>query len=214
MTPSRKLVGLLLVLGVGAGACRHYLPSNRYLQRRDVASSTQSTADARHKFNHARHAKVMETVPVACTECHRFDVLIDTANADLAMALSAQALYPGGAACHACHRTDGAAHMEQAPPECTTCHDNLLPLLPEDHYVAWLKVHATAATTNSTACEKCHRQAFCIDCHSRRDTVQTVYHERNFKFFHSVQARANPMQCGSCHRQDFCINCHTQGKVD
>ena len=212
MTRPLKLLGLLLVLS--AGACRQYLPSNQYLQRRDTAPVTQSTADARHKFSHARHAKVLDTAPVACGECHRFDVLIDTSSADLAQALSGQALYPGSAACHACHRPDGAAHMEQAPPECTTCHDNLLPLLPENHQVAWLKVHATAATTNPGNCESCHRQAYCIDCHSRRDTVQTVYHERNFRFFHSVQARANPMQCGSCHRQDFCINCHTEGKVN
>jgi hypothetical protein len=76
-----------------------------------------------------------------------------------------------------------------------------------------MKVHAGIARAEPEQCESCHRQTQCINCHQRRDTIQTVVHERNFRFFHSVEARANPMACGSCHRQDFCTNCHEKGKV-
>jgi hypothetical protein len=50
-----------------------------------------------------------------------------------------------------------------------------------------------------------------MDCHTRRDSIQTKMHDRNFRSFHGIQARANPMQCSSCHREDFCISCHERG---
>ena len=155
----------------------------------------------------------MSSANVVCGDCHRFDALIETGNEQMARELSARTQYPGSAACHHCHGLS-ETHMAKAPQVCTTCHENLEPLKPADHEVAWLKVHATMAQANPAQCEHCHRESFCIDCHDRRDTIQARVHEHNFRFFHSVQARANPMQCGSCHREDFCINCHKQGKVE
>ncbi len=209
------LLGAVLVIAAAAllfSACRQYMPTNRFLQPRSTGSS-MSTADARGKFDHRAHVKPLAARDVTCIDCHRFDVKIDTSNDDLARELSAQALYPGGAACHFCH-LPSETHMAGAPDACTTCHENLRPLMPENHQVAWLKVHANAVRADPNQCHTCHSQAFCIDCHERRDSIQTRVHERNFRFFHSVEARANPMQCGSCHRQDFCIRCHQQGKVD
>lgn len=210
----RPLLWLAAALGTVTlvAACRQYLPANRYLQPRQVSEAARGTAEARHAFDHAKHAKPFATANVTCLYCHRFDMLIDTSNDELARALSGRALYPGSAACHACHRP-GELHVAQAPSACTTCHHNLQPLRPADHEVAWLKVHASMARANPARCEDCHRQSFCIDCHDQRDTIQTRVHERNFRFFHSVQVRANPMQCGSCHREDFCLNCHQAGKV-
>jgi len=193
-------------------ACRQYLPANRYLQPRRSSQATLSTADARYRFSHPRHEKALAAASVTCVECHRFDALIDADDEQVARTLSTRALHPGSASCHFCHRAE-MARMAQAPDACTTCHTNIAPLLPEDHQIAWLKVHASSARANPAQCETCHRQSFCIDCHQRRDTIHTVVHERNFRFFHSVEARANPIQCGSCHRADFCINCHQAGKV-
>ena len=205
-------VGMVLVVAAAIiSACRQYLPSNRYLQVRQPSSALQSTADARNKFNHAAHAPVLAAKDVTCIDCHRFDELIDSGNEEMARELSALGQYPRGASCHFCHT--GENRVAKAPKACTSCHQNLAPLIPEDHQVAWLKVHAGMAQANPARCENCHSQAFCIDCHDRRDTIQTRVHERNFLFFHSVEARANPMQCGSCHRKDFCDNCHQQGKV-
>ncbi len=205
-------IGLALVAAaVAASACRQYLPSNRYLQVRQPSAALMSTADARNKFNHSAHAGPLAAANVSCVDCHRFDELIETGNEQMARELSAQAQYPRGAGCHFCHTSE--QRMAKAPSACSTCHQNLIPLTPEDHQVAWLKVHATVAQANPARCESCHNQAFCIDCHDRRDTIQTRMHERNCRFFHSVEARANPMQGGSCHREDFCSNCHKQGKV-
>ncbi|HEX7407126.1 MAG TPA: cytochrome c3 family protein [Candidatus Binatia bacterium] len=207
------LVATMLAAAAIASACRQYLPSNRYLQLRQPAEAARGTADARWKFNHAKHAPTLASANVTCIECHRFDALIEAGNEELARELSAQAQYPHSAACHFCH-VDSESRMAKAPQACTTCHENLAPLRPPDHEVAWLKVHANMSRANPAKCENCHRESFCIDCHDRRDTIQTRVHDRNFRFFHSVQVRANPMQCGSCHREDFCINCHKQGKVD
>jgi nitrate/TMAO reductase-like tetraheme cytochrome c subunit len=201
-----------VLLLLSASACRELLPTNRYFQPRKAPSSATSTADARHRFDHSTHQKVLATAQLTCIDCHHFDVLIDTANEELAKALSAHALQPGSTPCHSCH-TQPQTRLASAPQACMTCHQNLLPLMPDNHQVAWLKVHASVANTNPAQCDSCHRQSYCVDCHNRRDTIQTVVHERNFRFTHGVEARANPMRCGSCHRTDFCINCHQQGKV-
>jgi hypothetical protein len=204
------MVGLALATAMLVVACRQYLPTNRYLQMRPASQTVQSTKDARDKFDHARHAKPLAQAGVSCIDCHRFNVLIDTGNEAMARDLAAHALYPGSAPCHYCHIA-GETRLSTAPQACTTCHENLLPLQPENHQIAWLKVHASAAQANPAQCENCHRSAFCINCHERRDTIQTVVHPRNFRNFHSVEARANPRQCGMCHLEDFCINCHQQG---
>lgn len=206
-------IGLaLLVVAVTVVACRDYMPQNRFLRPRAAARENLSTADARHKFDHARHAKVLEQQGVPCGDCHRFDARIEVANPAIAAAASMTAQYPGGAACHFCHGPSETA-MAAAPSACTTCHSNMLPLLPADHAIAWLRVHASVASTDPVACQSCHRDAFCINCHQNRDSILTFVHERNYISYHSVDARANPIQCGNCHREDFCLNCHAKAAV-
>jgi hypothetical protein len=204
LTAAATAAGLVLAFA----ACRQYLPSNRYLQKRSVPA--QSTADARGKFDHDRHARTFGAKGVSCLDCHRFDVLIEAPDEGVARNLSRHALRPGSGACHFCHVPE-PGQIAAAPTACTTCHENLLPLKPQDHEIAWMKAHGGMARANPARCETCHRQAECIDCHQRRDSIQTRVHERNFRFFHGIQARANPMQCGSCHREDFCIRCHQRG---
>jgi hypothetical protein len=87
-----------------------------------------------------------------------------------------------------------------------------VPLLPANHQIAWLRVHSAEASADPVACQNCHRDAFCINCHQNRDSILTFVHDRNYISFHSVDARANPIQCGSCHREDFCINCHKKAQ--
>ncbi len=211
----RQFVGAIAAVTAAAalfGACRQYLPSNRYLQLRRSPTS-QSTADARGKFDHVNHAPTLAAANITCADCHRFDAQIEATNDELARELSMRALYPGSAACHYCHRQSDTK-IAAAPGACVTCHENLAPLRPADHDVAWSKVHAAMAQAQPARCEGCHRQSECIECHQHRDTIQTRMHERNFRFFHSVEARANPMQCGSCHRLGFCSRCHEEGKVE
>jgi cytochrome c553 len=206
------IVIVLAVVAVAAvSACRQYLPTNRYLQPRKAQQASLSTADARRKFNHERHAKPLETAAITCADCHRFDAKIDAGDEALASALSNSAQYPGSSACHYCHGP-GETKIATAPDTCTTCHDNLVPLLPANHQIAWTRVHASVASADPMSCQQCHRDAFCINCHQARDTISNWVHEDNFISFHGVVARANPMECGSCHREDFCINCHATAR--
>ena len=199
----------LLVIAVGFAACRNYLPENRFLRLRRAPQENLSTADASRKFDHARHTKILAQSGLVCGDCHRFDAKIDASKEPLAAAASGAALDPGSAACHYCHGPS-ETHIAAAPSACTTCHTNLIPLLPENHQIAWLRVHGATASADPVACQDCHRDAFCINCHQNRDSILTFVHDRNYLSLHSVDARANPIQCGSCHREDFCLNCHAK----
>ncbi len=208
----RREVAVLTVVVASAAifaACRGLGSPGSVLQER--SGNSQSTAEARRVFDHQSHEAIFSTANVLCIDCHRFDQAVATGDAAVARAVSAHGLNPGSAACHTCH-IDSGERMAEAPDACSTCHQNMAPLVPEDHLVAWSKVHASAARIDATSCDTCHRQSFCIDCHQRRDDVQQRVHDRNFRFTHSIVARANPMQCGSCHRPDYCSNCHQQGQ--
>lgn len=205
MTRLNRAALALLLLVVALAACREYMPTNRYLRARPAPS--QSTSDARHKFDHERHAKILTKQGLGCPDCHRFDAQIDTGDAPLAAQASSDALYPNGSTCHYCHGPS-ETRISEAPSACTTCHANIAPLLPENHQVGWLRVHASVASPDPVQCQNCHRDSFCINCHQNRDSILTFAHDRNYLSFHGVDARANPIQCGNCHREDFCLNCH------
>jgi len=208
MTPARGLALAAIVLLGGFAACRDYMPQNRFLRPR-TPQSTRSTSDARHKFDHEAHAAILAKQSVTCGDCHRFDARIETGNAGLAGALSGAAQIPGGAACHYCHGPSDT-RLAEAPTACTTCHSNMMALLPANHEIAWLRVHASVASADPSACQNCHRDSFCVNCHQNRDSILTFVHDRNYLSFHSVDARANPIQCGNCHREDFCTQCHAK----
>ena len=207
MTGRTATAFVLLALVAAVAACREYMPANRFLRPR--AAPSTSTAEARHRFDHTRHAKILAQQNLVCGDCHRFDAQIDTGTAPLAATASTAALYPGSAACHYCHGPN-ETRIAAAPSACTTCHSNIAPLLPENHQVAWLRVHGGVASSDPVACQNCHRDSFCINCHQNRDSILTFVHDRNYLSFHSVDARANPIQCGNCHREDFCLNCHAK----
>ena len=209
MSRPNRIAFATLALLAALAACRDYMPTNRYLRPRPAAQAKQSTAEARHKFDHQHHAKVLAAQHLVCGDCHRFDAKIDTADTALAAAASGAALSPGSAACHYCHGPSDT-RIAAAPSACTTCHTNMLPLLPENHQVAWLRVHAATASADPVACQNCHRDSFCVNCHQNRDSILTFMHDRNYLTLHSVDARANPIQCGNCHREDFCLNCHAK----
>jgi hypothetical protein len=207
VTRGARATFVLLALASAVTACREYLPANRFLRPRPAANT--STADALHKFDHQRHADVLTQQAVTCGDCHRFDATITSGSAPLAATASRAALYPGSAACHFCHGPS-ETRLGSAPAACTTCHSNLVPLLPENHQIGWMRAHSSVASADPVACQNCHRDNFCINCHQNRDPILTFGHDRNYLSMHSVDARANPIQCGNCHREDFCRRCHAK----
>lgn len=205
------IVALIAISSSSLAGCRGLGSAGGVLQERR-GSAQHSTAEARRAFDHSGHRQAFAAAGVLCIDCHRFDQTVEESEPSLARTLSAHGLNPGSGACHSCH-TAGPGQMATAPETCSTCHQNMAPLLPDDHLIAWSRVHASAAHADPIRCDSCHRQSFCIDCHQRRDDIQQRVHDRNFRFTHSIVARANPMQCGSCHRPDYCSNCHQQGQL-
>lgn len=80
--------------------------------------------------------------------------------------------------------------------------------MPDSHRVDWIEKHQNYSKSNTESCTMCHNSYYCINCHSRRDTIKQTVHRRNFKFYHSIQARSNPRKCDACHKPSYCTDCH------
>ena len=145
-------------------------------------------------YNHEMHTPLFEAASVACETCH----------ADPESYGNRKKVNRLG--CHLCHKDRNGPL--QATNDCQLCHSSGFPK-PASHKVDWIKKHQVYAKQEPATCKECHsNQQFCINCHSRRDTVQEKMHRRNFRYFHSIEARANPRRCESCHTVNFCQECH------
>lgn len=80
--------------------------------------------------------------------------------------------------------------------------------MPDSHRANWEARHQFAAKSDAASCNGCHKPIFCVDCHSRHDSVQEKVHRRNYMFYHSIEARTNPRKCDECHRPNYCNSCH------
>ncbi|MBI2981228.1 MAG: hypothetical protein HYY44_02830 [Deltaproteobacteria bacterium] len=146
-------------------------------------------------YDHEMHIAIFESVPVACETCH----------ADPDSYGDRNKVNKQG--CHLCHNSPEPILDVKKP--CVTCHLDGPPK-PKSHRLDWKGRHQLFAKQNPKECETCHtNKRFCIDCHSRRDTVQERMHRRNFRFFHSIEARANPRKCDACHTITYCQECHS-----
>ncbi|MDO8526593.1 MAG: cytochrome c3 family protein [Deltaproteobacteria bacterium] len=146
-------------------------------------------------FDHEMHTGIFEGVSFSCENCH----------ADPESFQDRKKINRLG--CHMCHNNPN-------PPvpgtqDCKVCHASGFPK-PESHKTAWIAKHQTYAKQDPQYCTQCHSNAmFCVDCHQRRDTIQTKMHQRNFLFYHSIEARANPRKCDECHSINYCEQCHS-----
>ncbi len=145
-------------------------------------------------YDHEMHTPLFEAASVACETCH----------ADPDSFGNREKINKMG--CHLCHNNPNPPLA--ATNECTVCHGKIPPK-PKSHLTDWLNKHQVYAKQNPQECVQCHTNAmFCLNCHSRRDTIQTRMHPRNFRFFHSIEARSNPHRCDACHTVDYCQSCH------
>ncbi len=161
------------------------------------------------KMNHAEH---IERVKEDCSVCHT----------SLPEPLVTQVTPPTMDSCLNCH--EHKAQYEAG--NCSVCHQDLTkyPLKPVasfSHRGDFLKRHGNEAHSAGAACETCHEQTFCSECHAK--TVSTrieailpervdraFIHRNDFLSRHPVEARADETSCARCHGTDFCISCHTK----
>lgn len=145
-------------------------------------------------YNHEMHNSIFESAKHPCESCH----------ADPLSYGNRDKINKQG--CHACHNS--STPVMPVKKECVVCHSGGFPK-PASHRVSWISKHQSYAKNDAASCVECHpNQMFCMDCHSRRDTITERVHRRNYEFYHSIEARANPHKCASCHSVAYCQKCH------
>lgn len=137
---------------------------------------------------------------------------------------SAAALLLAAAALAACAgpQSGASVHPEklEGAPVCSSCHDAQRAAL--DHDAAWMRTHGEAAVGNRQACELCHRQSTCADCHGAKEEIKpsskrpsrfdpATPHRGDYLSQHRIDGRLDPASCIPCHgRRDDgrCTTCH------
>jgi hypothetical protein len=111
-------------------------------------------------------------------------------------------------------------YAEMKITECNDCHkgEGVAP----NHGMDWLREHRTMAGLAGKNCEQCHKQSFCLDCHSgggidaslEKDAARLNYipksHRSDFMNLHPIKALDNPQSCKRCHDQKYCNECHSR----
>ncbi|MBV8758795.1 MAG: hypothetical protein JO257_16020 [Deltaproteobacteria bacterium] len=129
-------------------------------------------------------------------------------------------LRPPMATCFKCHDHDASRDART----CDACHRRLddATTLPQSHLAHdgdWLREHGTRAAASADACQSCHRETFCTQCHGQNvpvlpatasfaDPFAPSVHRGGFAGRHALEARADPGACITCHSQDRCVQCH------
>jgi hypothetical protein len=157
------------------------------------------------KFNHEKHVEVLFQQKKDCFYCHKLPDVAAFINQQGELKITSELKVDGK--CHTCHK-DQPTKIASAPQNCSTCHENMKVMKPEDHLKNWTNLHAVNAALDKKECESCHQEWFCESCHSSQNSAESLRHSRSFKLTHSMEAMIDPGSCDSCHRVDFCITCH------
>ncbi len=155
-------------------------------------------------YDHSAHAEVMEAKGVSCVTCH-------PVGARTEQGAPSKALEPPLQVCHSCHLREAKGAPRQAGPKCLQCHADRMELVPSNHQVDWMKMHAIEARALSNSCDSCHEPRRCVDCHEGRGALSRTPHPPGFRATHGIEARIDPASCSTCHVETSCTACHTSG---
>jgi len=125
---------------------------------------------------------------------------------------------------YACAQTASLArkHPVETPgfPICGDCHTDWRAAL--DHTQDFSSRHKFYARQQQQACDVCHTEAFCADCHASKDELKpsdkykddperSLPHRGDYLTQHKIDGAINPASCFPCHgRQNNarCKTCH------
>jgi len=108
-----------------------------------------------------------------------------------------------------------------APAICSECHQDWRSSL--DHTAEFGKFrHRFMAQQNKQACDLCHVESFCSDCHAHKDQLKpsdkykdsperALPHRGDYINQHKIDGRINPAACMKCHgrsNNERCKTCH------
>jgi hypothetical protein len=130
-----------------------------------------------------------------------------------------------GAVLYACANTKSVAKVHTAPVkglvDCGECHtDNWAALnhQADDFY----RKHKFYAGRQKFACESCHQESFCADCHAHMEEIKPsdrykgspereLPHRGDYLSRHKIEGRIDPASCLKCHgrtNNERCKTCH------
>ena len=167
--------------------------------RAGEGSPGEPPAEIYARFPHEKHNAFFGTKNLGCTSCHGFGP-------------DGRPAWEGHFRdnCHQCHVTGPSESGEPVTAvvskPCTTCHAEVP--APFDHGAGWEQAHGAEARADVQACRACHKAAFCVDCHERKESLQYQVHDRTWLSVHGMAARTDPFACDDCHAKSTCENCH------
>jgi hypothetical protein len=130
-----------------------------------------------------------------------------------------------GAILYACANTKSMAKVHPVEVKglanCGECHtDNWASL---NHQVDdFYRKHKFYAAQQKSACEVCHQESFCADCHAHREEIKPsdryrnspereLPHRGDYLSRHKIEGRIDPASCLKCHgrtNNERCKVCH------
>lgn len=157
------------------------------------------------KFSHVEHRDSFERRGLTCVSCHQVGTFGPESWGSEALSRAFIASPEG--ACHGCHAP--AVGRAYGPRGCPLCHEALAPAA--SHDTSFLERHGAEARLGVRSCRDCHAGGWCVDCHERKERVNTLVHERTWMGIHGIAARVDPASCDTCHLAVECERCHTSG---
>jgi hypothetical protein len=115
--------------------------------------------------------------------------------------------------------------LEPGRPVCSDCHDESDRIIYSrfNHTVTFADNHRLLAYQYEQACNMCHQQRFCDDCHgvrleekpsdrNRTSTFRRTPHRGDYLARHRIDGRVDPTSCFRCHGNpktaETCAPCH------
>lgn len=108
----------------------------------------------------------------------------------------------------------------ESMPICSDCHTDWRAAL--NHTDDFYTRHRFSAVANKQACDACHKESFCSDCHAHKEELKpsdkykdspqlAMPHRGDYLNQHKIDGSINPASCFPCHgrqNNERCRECH------
>ncbi|BCG45756.1 Cytochrome c family protein [Citrifermentans bremense] len=105
-------------------------------------------------------------------------------------------------------------------PNCAECHTDSWGAL--NHKAPDFMIKHKNYSNTKFACDTCHQEAFCSDCHAHREEIKpsskfsnaverNLPHRGDYLRQHKIDGKINPASCVKCHgrqNNEGCKSCH------
>lgn len=105
---------------------------------------------------------------------------------------------------------------------CSECHKNEWGAMNNHRVPDFVTKHRFLASTARKACQSCHQESFCTDCHTHKEEIKpsskfsdsperNLAHRGDYMSQHKIDGRVNPASCARCHgrqNNEGCKSCH------